>query len=144
MTDLRILQEAVLALENGLGVCLGRGHALCAAETGAFREEGVMSRIPLPDIQAVHDTSAAMHSHKSGNLRIECLQHAMHRQCCSHVILQHGSILLRKAHLSSYESMCSPDAAPVQDVLHATAHGGVAADLQRIAWAHCQDEIVLT
>ena len=61
-----------------------------------------------------------------------------------HVILQHGNILLRKAHLSSYESMCSPDAAPVQDVLHATAHGGVAADLQRIAWAHCQDEIVLT
>ena len=48
-----------------------------------------------------------------------------------------SSALLKK-------SVCSPDAAPVQDVLHATAHGGVAADLQRIAWAHCQDEIVLT
>ena len=36
-----------------------------------------------------------------------------------------------------------PDPPPLQHILHATGHGRLAADLQRVAGAHCQDQIVL-
>lgn len=37
----------------------------------------------------------------------------------------------------------APDTSPLQDVLHATCHRCIVADLQSIAWAHCQDQVML-
>ncbi len=37
----------------------------------------------------------------------------------------------------------SPDTPPLQDILHAAGHRGIAADLQRVAGAHREDQVVI-
>ena len=43
----------------------------------------------------------------------------------------------------SWKLSIPPDATPLQDVLHAAGHGGIAADLQGVARAHGQDQVVI-